>query len=72
MNHFDPVFWLAVLGATALKLALSTTLNVVKVCVTVVAALLSAIFFTDPILHWMQWDPDVYQNAVAVKRRRAR
>ncbi|WP_422383290.1 hypothetical protein [Roseibium album] len=66
MNLFDPAFWIAVMGATFIKLALSTSLNFIKAAVTVASALIAAIFFTEPLLHYFGWEPDIYREAVAV------
>lgn len=66
MNLFDPAFWIAVMGATFVKLALSQSLNIVRAVVTVTSALIAAIFFTEPLLHYFEWDPEIYREAVAV------
>lgn len=61
----DPRFWAAVGVATLLKLVTSKLHSPWRVVVMIGFALFSAVFFTDPVLHFMQWDPDVYKAPTA-------
>lgn len=61
----DLRFWVAVIGATLLKLLTSQANSPVKVIVTVIAAVFAAWVFTDPLIHWMQWDAATYKAPLA-------
>lgn len=61
----DLAFWFAALGAAVLKIILSPWLGLVKGLLSVAAALLVAIIFTDPLLVYLNMNPAVYKNAVA-------
>lgn len=61
----DLTFWLAVLGATLIKLFTGPYHSLPRAVVTVFAAVFSAYFFTEPVLHYLEFDPEVYSSAVA-------
>ena len=65
MLGHDWKFWGAVFGAIILKLLMSKTQSVCQALVTVVAALFAAWIFTDPVLHWMEWEPETYKAPLA-------
>lgn len=61
----DPMFWIAVALATAVKLFTSQYQSFLRAVATVMAAVFSAYFFTDPAINFLSLDPDVYKAAVA-------
>ncbi|MDA4845977.1 hypothetical protein [Hoeflea poritis] len=65
MLGHDLKFWIAVVGAIIVKLLLSKTQSVLKALATVVAALFFAWIFTDPMLHFMEWEPETYKAPLA-------
>lgn len=64
-DQFDYRFWAAVGGATLFKLATSPNHSLTRTAITVGAAIFSAWLFTDPLLHFMGWEPESYRNAAA-------
>ena len=64
-DPFDYRFWAAIGGATLFKLATSPKHSPARTIITVGAAIFSAWLFTDPLLHFMNWEPESYRNAVA-------
>ncbi len=58
-------FWIAIGIATLLKVLTSKFHSPVRIMITVIAALFAAIFFTEPVLHLMQWEPDTYKVPTA-------
>ncbi|BCH33107.1 hypothetical protein MesoLjLc_50370 [Mesorhizobium sp. L-8-10] len=67
MNIFgqDPSFWLAVAGATLLKLATSARKSLWQSAIAVFSAVFAAYFFTDAALGWFSLDPATYKNPMA-------
>lgn len=72
MNYLghEPRFWVAVLGATVLKLATSRhdgspRQMIFRAVATVAFAVFAAWVFTDPIIARMGWDPDTYKAPTA-------
>lgn len=67
MNLFghDPAFWAAVIGATLIKVFTSTYGGIVRLSTMVAAAVFSAFWFTDPVLHVLRLDPTTYRYGVA-------
>lgn len=67
MNHFghDPAFWIAVIGATLIKVFTSPYGGIVRLFTMVVAAIFSAYWFTDPVLDWLKLNPETYRYGVA-------
>lgn len=73
MDEREKGFWIAIIGAVVVKLILSPSVNWVKeplkaftrAALTVIPAVWGAYTFTDPIIAWLQWDPESYRNAVA-------
>lgn len=65
MEKHDLAFWLAVAGATVVKLLTSQYGGPVKMIVTVLAAIFSAYFFTSPAMHLLGLDPGVYTTVMA-------
>lgn len=65
MEKHDLAFWLAVAGATIVKLLTSQYGGPVKLIATVFAALFSAYFFTGPAMHLLGLDPAVYTTIMA-------
>ena len=67
MNFFgeDPRFWLAVIGATIIKVATSPYHSFRRAVLTTFAAIFAAFFFTDPALAWLGLSPSTYRNALA-------
>lgn len=61
----DFKFWIAVALATLLKLMTSRDHSFWKSVFTVTAAVGSAWLFTDPVVHWMRWDPEIYKAPAA-------
>lgn len=62
----DISFWLAVLGATILKIATSPRMSKWRVVISGLAALFVAWVFTKPALAFLELDPDTYTIPVAV------
>lgn len=67
MNIFgqSASFWIAVGFATVFKLSTSERLSWKQGLITVSAALVTAWIATDPILDFMNWDPDTYKALTA-------
>jgi len=65
MEKHDLAFWLAVVGATVVKLLTSQYGGTVKMIATVLAAIFSAYFFTAPAMHILGLDPGVYTTVMA-------
>ena len=67
MNLFghDIAFWFAAFGSAALKIALSPWMGFWKGAVSVGAALFCAIVFTEPVLDYLNMDPETYKAALA-------
>lgn len=65
MEKHDLAFWLAVVGATLVKVLTSQFGGPVKLVATVFAALFSAYFFTTPAMHFLGLDPEVYTTMMA-------
>lgn len=65
MEKHDLAFWLAVVGATIVKVLTSQFGGPLKLVVTVFAALFSAYFFTGPAMHILGLDPEVYTTVMA-------
>lgn len=61
----DPQVWMAIAGATAVKLFTTPYRSIVHAISTVFAAVFAAVVFTDPVLKWMALDPAAYKTAVA-------
>ena len=61
----DLKFWVAVAGATVLKLMTSREHSLWKTSFTVFCAVGSAWLLTDPIVDLMGWDPLVYKAPAA-------
>lgn len=61
----DIKFWIAVGGATMLKLMTSRDHSWLKSTFTVLAAVGCAWLLTDPVVHFMGWDPEVYKAPAA-------
>lgn len=61
----DLAFWFAAFGAAALKIILSPWLGVLKGLLSVASALLVATIFTDPLVAYLNLNPDAYKTAVA-------
>lgn len=58
-------YWLVVALATVIKVITSATLTWWKVITTVLFAVFAAWVFTDPMLHFLDLDPEVYRNPMA-------
>lgn len=65
MEKHDLAFWLAVAGATVVKVLTSQFGGPLKLVATVFAALFSAYFFTAPAMHILGLDPAVYTTMMA-------
>lgn len=67
MNLFghDVSFWIAVIGATGVKLATSPQRSLLAVASMVFIAVFSAYVFTDPVIAWLGMDADTYKSAIA-------
>jgi hypothetical protein len=61
----DLRFWLAVFGATVVKVATSPYHSFKRAMLTVFAAVFSAWAFTDPVIAYLNLDPDSYRNMFA-------
>lgn len=61
----DAYFWIAVIGAATLKVALSPFTKILPTLVTFFAAIFIAFTFTDPVLAYLNLDPAVYRNGAA-------
>lgn len=67
MNHMPESvkFWLAVGAAILLRLTTMRQFSLWRACVTVTSALMFAVFFTAPTIHWWSLPPSTYEPAVA-------
>jgi len=65
MFNQDPAFWIAVIGATIVKLATSPYHSLFRTLMTIFAAVFSAWAFTVPTLDWLELDPATYTPPVA-------
>jgi hypothetical protein len=65
IEKHDVPFWLAVGGATVVKLLTSPYAGFVRALATVIAAVFSAYFFTQPAMHFLGLDPEAYTTAMA-------
>jgi hypothetical protein len=67
MNVFghDIAFWFAAIGSAMLKILLSPWMGLWKGLASVVAALFCAIVFTEPVLGYLNMDPETYKAALA-------
>lgn len=61
----DLAFWLAALGATAVKIILSPWLGLWAGVISLVSALVLAMIFTDPLVAYLNLNPDSYKTATA-------
>jgi hypothetical protein len=61
----DLAFWIAVIGATFIKVATSPQRSIISVATILFIAVFSAYVFTDPVIAWLHMDPDTYKSAVA-------
>lgn len=64
-EYLDPTFWLAIAGAVVVKLASSPYQGLIRTALTIFAAVFSAVVFTDPVLHYLGLDSNVYRHGVA-------
>lgn len=65
MQQHDISFWVAVAGATLIKLTTSPYTGPFKAGSMVVAAIISAYLFTAPALAFFNLDPDTYTTPMA-------
>jgi hypothetical protein len=65
MEKHDLAFWTAVGGATLVKLVTSPYTGFVRVLATVIAAVFSAYFFTQPAMDALGLDHETYTTAMA-------
>lgn len=65
MFGHDLPFWLAVIGATLVKLFTSPFTSFWRALATVFAAVFSAYIFTDPAVAWLDLDPFTYTAPMA-------
>lgn len=65
IEKHDMAFWLAVFGATVVKLLTSEYGGPIRLFATVVAAIFSAYFFTVPAMHVLDLDPEYYTTVTA-------
>lgn len=61
----DIAFWFAALGSAFLKILLSPWMGFWKGIASVAAALFCAIVFTEPLLNYLNMDPETYKAALA-------
>lgn len=61
----DNAFWIAVIGATVVKLMSSPYHSFARAILTGFAAIFAAYIFTDSVVDWLKADPKVYQIPVA-------
>lgn len=61
----DIAFWFAAIGSALLKILLSPWMGFWKGLASVVAALFCAIVFTEPLLNYLNMDPETYKAALA-------
>ena len=61
----DIAFWFAAIGSAFLKILLSPWMGLWKGLASVVAALFCAIVFTEPLLNYLNMDPETYKSALA-------
>lgn len=65
IEKHDLAFWLAVGGATVVKLLTSPYGGPIRALATVIAAVFSAYFFTQPAMAALGLDPNTYTTAMA-------
>jgi hypothetical protein len=65
IEKHDLAFWMSVGGATVVKLITSPYAGFVRALATVIAAVFSAYFFTQPAMHFLGLDPETYTTAMA-------
>lgn len=65
MFGHDIGFWLAVIGATLVKLLTSPYHSFLRAAVTVFAAVFAAYIFTEPTVKWLGLEPETYTTPVA-------
>ena len=65
MLGHDIAFWFAALGSALLKILLSPWMGFWKGVISIVAALFCAIVFTEPVLDYLNMDPETYKAALA-------
>lgn len=61
----DLSFWIAIAGATIVKLLTSPYSSFMRAVLTVVAAVFSAWAFTEPALDWLGLNPATYKTPMA-------
>lgn len=61
----DLSFWLTMAGAVVVKLLTSPYHSIWRAAVQIVTAVFCAWVFTDPVIDWLDLDPDTYKNPVA-------
>lgn len=61
----DISFWFAAVGASFVKIALSPWLGIVKGLISIATALIVAVIFTDPVVTYLNLNPEAYRTAVA-------
>ncbi|MCV0395496.1 MAG: hypothetical protein K5872_22370 [Rhizobiaceae bacterium] len=61
----DIAFWIAVAGATVVKLMTSPFHSLFRAVATVFAAVFSAYVFTDPVVHWLELNSETYTAPMA-------
>ena len=65
MEKHDLAFWLAVVGATIVKLFTAPYAGFLQAFTTVFAAVFSAYFLTSPALDVLGLNPEIYTTAMA-------
>lgn len=61
----DIAFWFASLGAAFLKMVLSPWGGAIKGAISFVSAVFLAMIFTDPVLTYLNLNPETYKSAIA-------
>lgn len=61
----DVAFWFAALGSAMLKILLSPWMGFWKGAISVASALFCAIVFTEPVLDYLNLNPETYKAALA-------
>lgn len=61
----DARFWITVALAVVVKVAISGSMSLLRIFITAASAIFVASVFTDPVLHWLELPPDVYDASVA-------
>jgi len=61
----DQSFWLAVFGATIVKMATSPYKSLIRAILTGFAAVFAAWIFTDPFINWFSLSQEVYRVPAA-------